>query len=270
MCARMKRDGLSERLMCCREACGFLEGMQDLTELAVMQYTAEQESLSFSCLTGVPSLRRLALFESGIQLESLQSLPPMPFLEELSLDGCMELTPQCLQCLASKFPRLASLAIACPSEAWVARDFSVLPQMPRLRELKLVNSYGLDVASLRSAMHPSVHVSTIRIPELALQRVTKTLDYHLIESFLKSASRHGMLVSGEYFTPSILSELATKGRYDLMKLLVDYGADIDYGNPAYTLDTDDNYDCSTALHFAVHRGDIPGLIHPSSDVTSHP
>lgn len=53
-------------------------------------------------------------------------------------------------------------------------------------------------------------------------------------------------VYGNFFCSSLLIQLADKSRLDIIKLLVEHGADVDYGNPHFPA----NCDCSTPLHFA--------------------
>lgn len=249
----------------CRSGIEFLGALSMLSDLAVMHFSASAEAVLFHCLKGVTQLRRLVLFESGMNLESFESLPSMPLLEHLSLEGCAMLTPQCLQILASKFPGLQSLTIGCQSEASLAKDFNPLPEMPLLKHFKLLNSHGVDLFSLKTNLRDTTAFSHVMDPDLDLMRAIRKRDYHIVEDFLKSV-RHPEMpqvpVFGEYFTPSVLTDLAAKGHFDLMKLLVSYGADVDYGNPVYAWDGHTRYDCSTALHFAVHRGDAKGETDP--------
>lgn len=231
-----------------------------MRDLAVLQYALCSESLSFDCLSRIPQLRQFVILHPGLGCEMLQSFPSMPQLETLSIEGCCEISSDLFQVLASKFPQLKSLTIGCDSEASLAKDFGAMPDLASLKELKLINCYRFSDHLLRDHLRDTVNLSSRNSPDDVLQKQVE-FGFEDVHRFLQSASLLNfpqVPLSGEYFTPSHLTQLALDRRFDILKLLVAYGADIDYGNPILAYDVDTRYDCSTALHFVVHRGDEQG------------
>lgn len=79
-----------------------------------------------------------------------------------------------------------------------------------------------------------------------------------IQSFLDSVQEPNMPevpVCGSFFTPEMFTDLASQKKHDVIDLMVQYGADVDYGNPMLISTAVADLNCSTPLHFAVHNRD---------------
>lgn len=238
--------------------------LSNLEELAVMNYNKLEESFpSFNLLKNAFKLRQLVIQESEIRIEQIESFPVFSELQSCSVYGCSEVSVNLFNCLAQKCPKLTHLKLGCFLDAVMDHDFVGIQDLPFLERLEILNCPNLDAVALESCFRHVLELVNVPFPDNVLHEKSKMLDYSILEQFLESCQSHemtGLPLFGEYFDPSVLTELSNKSRFDLVQLLVSFGADVDYGNPFLAHDSCHCYDCSTPLHFAVHRGDEQGTI----------
>lgn len=236
-------------------------GMVCLVDLAVKQYMPEGDDPVLGDIHGLHRLIRLVLSVAGCNAVTLQSLPMMPELKHLTLESCVEFSQSSFQNLASKCPNLTTLTIGCHPFSIFMDDFDGTVRLPHLQRIKIENWHGMPVNTLKPSLKNTVQFTEVPSPDMELQ-LNEGYDRQAIQAVFKNAQPSGMEqvpINGEYFTPTLVDELISKRDYDLLKMLVRYGADVDYGNPAASVDIDGQR-CSTALHFAAHRGDIQGQL----------
>eukprot|EP00210_Caulerpa_lentillifera_P004293 g4096.t1 len=236
-----------------------------LEELAVMNYSKKDEFSppSFKALEKVPNLKHLVLQESEMRMDQIESLPMLRDLHKISLYGCSEISVSLFNCLAQKCPILTHMKLGCFLDSVIENEFTGIQDLPFLTRLEVINCPNLDTTVLESSFRRDLELIHVPFPDTLLHDKAKVLDYSLLEEFLESCSSNditGLPLFGEYFDPSVLTELSNKSCFDFVQLLVSYGADVDYGNPFLAHDSCHCYDCSTPLHFAVHKGDQQGVI----------
>ncbi|GMH39151.1 hypothetical protein BSKO_07049 [Bryopsis sp. KO-2023] len=205
------------------------------------------------------SLRRLIIHQNkSANRELFESVGGLARLKSLSLSGCEAVESSDWEQL-NQLSDLEHLRLCGGVEAGMKLGGEEPATVPSIDKLELFQCPEVDEDVVRASLTGPTDLRLIQEPDQALEEVLKTsTDKKGVQDFLKSVQEPNMPevpVCGSFFTPEMLSHLAAKRQLDTIKLLVQYGADVDYGNPMLISTAVDGLNCSTPLHFAVHNRD---------------
>eukprot|EP00803_Ostreobium_quekettii_P004894 evm.model.scf_1234.5 EVM.evm.TU.scf_1234.5 scf_1234:39508-42343(+) len=240
------------------------QGLQSLAKISGLRDLAltsveKLHSTDISCLQQLSSLTSLRLYRQGIDDSWCARLQCLSSLKCLSLAGCEDVTDTGLRALAN-LSELAQLRVCWQQ---IPTDISLngatqLRDMPKLKHLDLFQCGDIDVDVFKAHFDPDVNVRIMPTPQQMMLDNYNAHDLDAMEQLMESVQEVGaeeVPVPGCFTPHQLMIQAADKCQLHVLKLLVRFGADVDYGDSLFS-PTTTLLDCSTPLHFAVYHGDI--------------
>lgn len=238
------------------------QGLQSVTVVSGLRDIAltgieKVNSSDISCLQQLANLSSLRLCRLGINNSWLERIQHLPTLKRLSLGGCDGVTDVGLRALTN----LVDLShIRLWSQSSMDITLSGIMQLRgllKLKSLELFQCANIDQDVVNAYFDRDVHVRILPNPEKVMVDNYSARDLDVVERLLESVQELGakeVPVPGCFTPHQLMIHAADNRDLAFLRLLVKYGADVDYGDALLPVAVRLS-DCSTPLHFAVYHGD---------------